>query len=73
MAKLKTKERAALPRYQFGLPEKRAFPMPDENHVRAALSGAPRSYAAGNISKAEEQTVEAKAESLLKSRYGGKK
>ena len=37
-AKLKAKTRAALPTGAFALPGKRAYPIHDENHARAALS-----------------------------------
>lgn len=34
--KLNTEERRELPNSDFGLPDERAFPMPDAVHVRAA-------------------------------------
>ena len=34
--KLNTEERRELPNSDFGLPEQRAYPMPDAAHVRAA-------------------------------------
>ena len=37
-AKLKAKQRRALPTGAFALPDKRAYPIHDENHARAALS-----------------------------------
>jgi len=38
MAVLKAKARKALPDTTFALPHKRAYPLPDENHARSALS-----------------------------------
>lgn len=38
MAKLSSKERSALPKGDFALPGKRAYPMPDESHARNALA-----------------------------------
>lgn len=38
MAKLTSAQRKNLPADQFGLPEERAFPMPDEAHVRLAIA-----------------------------------
>lgn len=34
--RLNTEERKELPDSEFGLPERREYPMPDANHVRAA-------------------------------------
>lgn len=38
MAKLSHKQRNSLPTSAFAIPETRSFPIPDENHARAALS-----------------------------------
>ena len=40
MSKLSTKERNSLPTKTFVFPKTRSFPIPDENHARAALSRA---------------------------------
>jgi hypothetical protein len=66
MATLSAKDRKNLPRYDFGLPEKGAYPMPDENHARLALSGASRAYSVGNISATEKERVDRKAHAILK-------
>ena len=34
--RLDTEERKEIPDYEFGLPERREYPMPDAAHVRAA-------------------------------------
>lgn len=38
MAKLTSAQRKNLPDSQFGLPEDKAYPMPDEQHVRSAIA-----------------------------------
>jgi hypothetical protein len=40
MADLTTSERKRLPRGRFGLPQLRAYPIPDAAHARAALARA---------------------------------
>jgi hypothetical protein len=40
MAELTTKERKRLPKGRFGLPQLRAYPIPDAAHARAALARA---------------------------------
>jgi hypothetical protein len=59
MAKLTTKERKGLPTKVFGLPEKRAYPMEDKAHAKAALS-----RAAANATPAEDQRIKAKAKRM---------
>lgn len=41
MAKLTSGERKALPKSEFGLPGKRAYPMPDRSHAANAKARAP--------------------------------
>ena len=65
MAKLTTKERKKLPSKDFGAPGKKAYPMPDKNHARLAKSGASRAERVGNISKATEKKIDAKADKKL--------
>ena len=38
MAKLTAKKRAALPKTDFAVPGKRAYPVPDASHARNALA-----------------------------------
>lgn len=64
MAKLTAGKRWSMPKGQFAGPGK-SFPVNDKTHQRMAISGATRSYNAGNISKSEEQRVKAKARGLL--------
>lgn len=59
-------KRAKLPRSEFGIPSKRGFPMNDPKHQRLAISGATRSYNAGNISKGTEERIQSEARAKLK-------
>ena len=65
MAKLTTAKRNHLPKTSFGLPGKKAFPMPDKLHARLAKSGASRAEHVGNITKAQEKIIDAKADRKL--------
>lgn len=38
LSELSTKQRKALPTSTFAIPEKRAYPIPDESHARNALA-----------------------------------
>lgn len=69
MSVLSSKARDDLQANQFALPGGR-FPITDLVHARAALSGAPRAEHAGNISAAEEATVERKANAFLTAHEG---
>jgi hypothetical protein len=42
-----------------------SFPIGDKSHARNAISGAARSYDAGNISKSTEESIQAKARTKL--------
>ena len=63
--KLTAKARAAMPKNTFALPEKRAFPLNDANHARAAITGAARAYNAGNINAAAKSEIVRKAKAKL--------
>lgn len=65
MAKLSAGERGDLPKSDFGLPGRAAFPMPDKNHARAALSGASRALNVGNITPSQAAQIRAKAKRVL--------
>lgn len=43
-----------------------SFPIGDRTHQRLAIGGATRSYNAGNISKATEEHIQARARAKLK-------
>jgi hypothetical protein len=53
MGQLPTNERNALPDTAFGLPQKRAYPMPDASHARNAKARATEEFNLGNLTSAE--------------------
>lgn len=61
---LTAKGRADLPKKDFAGAGK-SFPIENKSHARAAISGASRSEHAGNISKTQEASIDAKAEAKL--------
>jgi hypothetical protein len=68
MADLPTNERNALANKVFGLPEKRAYPMPDANHARNAKARAAEEFNRGNLSAAERDRIDRKADEILAQR-----
>jgi hypothetical protein len=65
MAELSTRKRNAEPKSDFGLPEERKYPMPDESHARNAKARASQQVKKGNLTKAEEQKLDRKADRIL--------
>lgn len=65
MSKLDAAERKKLPKGDFALPGGR-FPIEDAGHARDAISGASHSEHVGNITEAQKETVDRKAEAKLK-------
>jgi hypothetical protein len=82
MAKLKAKQRAALPAKDFGLPEKARsaeakketgnYPMPDEGHAISAKRLSRKQREDGNLTKDEFDRINRKADRILKAKpeYG---
>lgn len=66
MAKLTPPQRAALPASAFAGPG-RSYPVNDAAHAEKALQLSPRGVAAGNITPAQKQGIDAKARRVLKS------
>lgn len=62
---LTTDKRKKLAKALFGLPEDRAYPMPDKNHARLAKSGASRALNVGNITPEQKAKIDAKADKVL--------
>jgi len=60
MAKLNAADRKALPSSDYGLPGKRAYPMPDREHA-----GLAKSMAAKYATPAEKAKIDAKANKIL--------
>ncbi|HYK94524.1 MAG TPA: hypothetical protein VE011_01500 [Candidatus Dormibacteraeota bacterium] len=65
MATLNEKKRDSLKGSTFGLPEERKYPMPDESHARNAKARASQQVKKGNLTKAEEQKIDRKADRIL--------
>ncbi|MBB4200518.1 hypothetical protein CCR94_02700 [Rhodoblastus sphagnicola] len=65
MSVLSTRERNALTDEKFGLPDKRAYPMPDAIHARNAKARAAEEFNIGNLSSAEKARIDSKADEIL--------
>jgi len=75
MPDLSAEKRAKLPTKDFGLPEKARtedakkesgnYPMPDKAHARNAKARAAQQRKAGNLTKAEEERIDRKADNKL--------
>ena len=75
MAVLTTKARKHLAPSTFGLPGKKAYPMPDKAHAANAKARATQEVAKGKLSPEEAATIRHKANSVLgetDSTYSGK-
>jgi hypothetical protein len=66
VANLTEKKRDSLKGSQFGLPDERKYPMPDESHARNAKARASQQVKKGNLSKADERKIDRKADKILK-------
>lgn len=66
MAKLKAAKRKKLPKSTFGIPSKRAYPMPDKSHAANAKARAKQQLKKGRISKSTYSRIVAKANRVLK-------
>jgi len=65
MAKLSTAKRDKLPKSEFGLPGKKAYPMPDRSHAANAKARASQMEKAGKLSPSAKAKVDAKANKIL--------
>lgn len=65
MAELKSKQRKELPDKVFGLPEEHKYPIPDKSHAANAKARAAQQEKKGNITKAEEEKIDRKADKVL--------
>jgi len=65
MAKLTEKKRDSLKSSEFGLPEERKYPMPDESHARNAKARAEQQEEKGNLTAAEKEKIDRKADRIL--------
>jgi hypothetical protein len=65
MVRLTGKQRNKLPDSKFALPGHK-YPVEDAAHARNAKARAAQQVNAGNLSKADEKKVDAKADKVLK-------
>jgi hypothetical protein len=65
MATLSEKKRDKLKPSQFGLPEERKYPMPDESHAANAKARAAQQVKAGNLSRKDQEKIDRKADRIL--------
>ncbi len=65
MAKLSEKKRDSLKASQFGLPEQRKYPMPDESHARNAKARASQQEERGKLSESQKEKIDRKADRIL--------
>lgn len=75
MGELKDRKRENLPAREFGLPDKARtkdqkkdsgnYPMPDKAHARNAKARAAQQRKAGNLTKAEQEKIDRKADKIL--------
>jgi hypothetical protein len=65
MAKLTESKKKAEPSNEFGLPEKRKYPMPDKSHARNAKARAAQMKHQGKLSAADKKKIDVKANKVL--------
>ncbi len=65
MAKLTTATRKKIPKGEFGLPGKRAYPMEDKSHARNAKARASEMENKGKLSPSAKAKIDAKADKVL--------
>lgn len=77
MGKLTAKQRAAMPKSEFGVPSKApgpgSFPMGDKGHAEVAKGRATQAEKAGRMSPGEKAKIDARADKVLGKPKGGKK
>ena len=65
MTQLTKAARDALPDSAFGLPEARAYPMPDAGHARNAKARATEEFHRGLLSAADRARIDIMADGIL--------
>lgn len=65
MSKISAKARKEMPKSEFGMPGKRAYPMPDKAHAANAKARATQQVKAGNLSPSAKAKIDAKANKIL--------
>jgi len=65
MATLTTKQRNRLPASVYGLPGRKAYPMPDEDHAINAKARAKQMLQKGKLTKSEYNKIVRKANTVI--------
>jgi hypothetical protein len=65
MATLTEKNRDNMPDSKFGLPDEHKYPMPDKSHARNAKARASQQEKKGNLSEAQKEKIDRKADRIL--------
>ena len=65
MATLTEKQRDRIPDSKFGLPDEHKYPMPDKSHARNAKARASQQEDKGNLTHAEKEKIDRKADRIL--------
>ena len=65
MAKLTAAKRKKIPKSEFGLPGKRAYPVEDKAHARNAKARASQMEKKGKLSAASKAKIDTKANKVL--------
>lgn len=66
MAKLTAAQRKKLSSSSYGLPGKKAYPMPDRAHAANAKARAAQQEKKGNLTASQRKQVDAKANKVLR-------
>lgn len=70
MAKLTAAKRKAMPKSEFGLPGRKAYPMPDASHAANAKARASQAVNAGRMSENTKGKIDAKADRVIGKKPG---
>ena len=73
MAKLTSGERKSMPKSEFGIPGKKAYPMPDKSHAANAKARASEMVKKGKLSESARNKIDAKADRVLERKPQSKK
>ncbi len=65
VARLTTAKKKAEPKSDFGLPERRKYPMPDAAHAKNAKARASQQEHRGTLSAGDKKKIDAKADKVL--------
>lgn len=73
MSKLTSQQRNKLPKSDFGLPGREAYPMEDRSHAANAKARATQMVNKGKLSESSAQKIYAKANRILDNGHRGAK